>query len=51
MNPLPLRAMDLSRRGKTILVRVVTDAGNFDLSLRRSHALTMAAALAEYAAQ
>jgi hypothetical protein len=49
MNPTPLRALDLSRRGKTILVRLVTDQGHFDVSLTRTHAATMGNALADYA--
>lgn len=51
MNPTPLRSLDLSRHGKTILMRVVTDEGILDLSLRNSHALTMGNALTEYAQQ
>jgi hypothetical protein len=39
MTPLPLRALDLSRHGKNIVMRIVTDKGNVDLSVPRSHAL------------
>jgi hypothetical protein len=49
MIPTPLRALDLSRKGKHILLRIVTDTGNVDLSIPRAHALTMGTALAEYA--
>lgn len=50
LNPSPLRALDLSRRGKgTVLLRLVTDEGSFDVALRRSHAATMGSALTEYA--
>jgi hypothetical protein len=51
MTPVPLRALDLSRRGKNIFLRVVTVTGTLDLSLPRAHALTMGTALAEYAGQ
>jgi hypothetical protein len=49
MNPVPLRALDLSCKGKQILMRIVTDQGNVDLSVPRSHALAFGTALAEYA--
>jgi hypothetical protein len=49
MTPVPLRALDLSRRGKYILMRIVTDSGNVDLSVPRSHALAFGTALTEYA--
>jgi hypothetical protein len=49
MTPVPLRALDLSRKGKHILMRIVTDQGNVDLSVPRCHALAFGAALTEYA--
>ena len=49
MKPLPLRA--LSRHGKTVGMRLVTDDGTVDVSLPRLHAATMGTALTEYAGQ
>jgi hypothetical protein len=51
MTPMPLRAIDLSRKGKDILMRIVTDNGSVDLSVPRSHALLFGTALTEYAGE
>ena len=51
LKPLPLRALDLSRHGKNVVMRLVTDQGSMDVSLPRVQAATMATALSEYAGQ
>jgi hypothetical protein len=44
-----LRALDLSRHGKNVILRLVTDQGTVDVSLPRVQAATMGTALTEYA--
>jgi len=51
LKPLPLPALDLSRHGKNVVMRLVTDQGSMDVSLPRVQAATMATALSEYAGQ
>ena len=46
--PLHLRALDMQRRGKNVVLRMVTDEGTVDYTLPRSHAATMATALTEF---
>lgn len=51
MTPSPVQAIDLARRGKTVLMRIVTDQGPQLLSLKKAHAAAMGLAIAEFAQQ